>query len=151
MQFYIKDIMSENVVAIEENETIQTLVNILAKNDISAVPVVDRNGYISGVVSISDVVKNTSSLEFYRASFLNPLILKIDQSKSIFKLPVSSIMTNKLFSLPPNATVSEMAKIMYENKIHRLLVIENKKLIGIVSTFDLLKLIATSDDDFIVD
>lgn len=150
MQFYVKDIMSEDVISIHDNETIKQLVDVFAEAEVQGVPVVDDDGYVVGVVSATDVIKDTSSYEFYQASFIKPFLVKFSKDEDFMKNKVSTIMTARLFYISPEDTVAKMAKLMYENKIHRLLVIDNKKLVGIVSTFDLLKLIATSDEEFIV-
>ena len=68
-----------------------------------------------------------------------------------FSQPVSSIMSKDLYTIEPNESIAHMAKVMFDKKIHRLLVTEYNKLVGLVSTFDLLKLLATSDEEVIVE
>lgn len=150
MQFYVKDIMSTELITVKENTQIRDLIKIFVNNDISGIPILDYDGFLTGVVSATDVLKQESSHTFYNTLMAKNYELELLEDAKFFDQPVSSIMTEDLFTIEPDATVAQMAKIMYENKIHRLLVTEYDKLIGVVTTFDLLKLLATSDETVVV-
>jgi len=150
MQFYVKDIMSTDIISVRESDSIKTLIKVFADNRILGVPVLDDHGYISGVVSSVDILKNEKSHTFYHAPTINLFEPTVYEDAKFYEQPVSSIMTKDLYTISPDDTIAKMAKIMYDKKIHRLLVVEYDKLIGIVSTFDLLKLLATSDEEVIV-
>jgi CBS domain-containing protein len=150
MQFYVKDIMSTELVTVGENETIRELVKVFTDGNVLGVPVIDDDGYVVGVVSSTDVLKKESSHNFYYAPFMQNSESILFEDAKFFDEKVSSIMTKELFTILPDETVAKMAKEMYEKKIHRLLVTDYEKLIGIVSTFDALKLLATSDEEVIV-
>jgi CBS domain-containing protein len=150
MQFYVKDIMETNIYTVKENTQIRDVIKIFVTNDISGLPVVDYDGNITGVVSRTDVLKQESSHTFYYASMVKNYELELLEDARFFDQPVSSIMSRTLFTVEPEATVEKMAKIMYENKIHRLLVVEYNKLVGIATTFDILKLLATNDESQVI-
>lgn len=144
MQFYVKDIMSSDLITIDEKATIKELIDIFSKNDILGVPVL-KDDYVVGVVSASDVIKNERSLSFYESPRYEKKTFNFYDNTKFMNNPVSSIMSEKLYTTEPDDTIGKMAKIMYEKKVHRLLVIEYNKLVGIVSTFDLLKLLAEAE------
>jgi len=150
MQFYVKDIMSIDLVTVRNNAQIRDLIKIFVNNEVSGVPVIDSDGYLVGVVSSRDVLQEESSHSFYYAPLAYNHELKLLEDAKFFDQPVSGIMSADLYTVDPNATIAKMAKIMYEKKIHRLLVTEYNKLVGIVSTFDLLKLLATSDETIVL-
>jgi len=150
MQFYVKDIMTTDVVTIQEESSIRDLIKVFADNDILGVPVVDKNGYIVGVVSSIDILKNESSHSFYLDPFSKNFELGLYEDAKFFDKSVSTIMSKDIYSISPDESIARMAKIMFNRKIHRLLVTEYNKLVGIVSTFDVLKLLATSDEQVIV-
>lgn len=150
MQFYVKDIMSTNVITIKDDQTIRDLIKAFADKDILGAPVVDDEGFVIGVVSSIDILKNESSHTFYQAPFMKSFEAALFEDSKFFDKPVTSIMTNDLYTITPDATIARMSKIMYDKKVHRLLVTEYNKLIGIVSTFDLLKLLASSDEEIVV-
>ncbi len=150
MQFYVRDIMSTNIVTINNTSNIKDLVKLFADNGILGAPVVDDDGFIEGVVSSHDVIKNESSHTFYHTASVSSIEQSTYENATFFDQKVSTIMTRDLYTISPDDTIAKMAKMMYDKKIHRLLVVDYDKLIGIVSTFDLLKLLATSDEEMTV-
>jgi CBS domain-containing protein len=150
MQFYVKDIMSEELITISKDATIKELVDLFSEHGIMGVPVIDDEEFIIGVVSSSDVMKNESSHNFYQAPSIETLESMDYKTSNFLESKVSTIMTKDLYSISPEDTIAKMAKVMYDKKIHRLLVVDYNKLVGIVSTFDLLKLLATSDEEVII-
>lgn len=150
MQFYVKDIMSSDLVSINEDKTIRDLIKTFADKDILGVPVLDNEGYVVGVVSSIDILKNESSHSFYQDPFTKNFEHGLLEDVQFFNQPVSTIMSRDIYSISPDESIAKMAKIMYNRKIHRLLVTEYNKLVGIVSTFDLLKLLASSDEEIVV-
>ena len=150
MQFYVKDIMTTDLVTINENISIRDSIKIFSNNNLSGLPVLDQDGYLTGVVSSTDIIQHESSHAFYAMPYKKDIELELLEDSKFFDQPVSSIMTEDLFTIEPDSTIAEMARIMYEKRIHRLLVTEYDKLIGIVTTFDALKLLATSDEITVV-
>jgi len=146
MEFYVNDIMSEDVIAVKEYQPIRDLIRIFAQQNITGVPVIDKDEYIVGVVSASDVLKNENSHTFYVEPFLKNFRRNLFENAKFLDRPVSEIMTKDLFTIGPDETIHKMARIMYEKNIHRLLVTRNNRLLGIVTTFDLLKLLAAAED-----
>lgn len=150
MQFYIRDIMSTDLITVKENTQIRDLIKVFVNNKVSGIPVSDYDGHLKGVVSYTDVMKKESSHSFYSASVSEDMELDLMKDAKFFDQPVSLIMSKDLYTSKPDATVAKMSKIMYEKKIHRLLITEDNKLVGIVTTFDLLKLLASSDETIII-
>ncbi|MDD3014567.1 MAG: CBS domain-containing protein [Candidatus Gastranaerophilales bacterium] len=146
MQFYVKDIMSTDLVTVKENTTIRDLIKTFADKDILGVPVINDEGFVSGVVSSIDILKNESSHSFYHDPFMKNFEMNFLEDAKFFDRTVADIMSRDLYLISPDESIAKMARIMYDKKIHRLLVTEYSKLVGIVSTFDLLKLLASSDE-----
>jgi len=122
------------------------LIKTFSNYDVIGVPVIDADGVVVGVVSSSDVLKNESSHTFYYEPNMKNFEADLFEEAGFFDQQVKDIMSEDLFTIDPDAGIAKMAKIMYDKKIHRLLVTEYNKLVGIVTTFDLLKLLATSDE-----
>lgn len=150
MQFYVKDIMSTDLITVKENTQIRDVIKVFVNNEISGLPVLDYDGYLAGVISSTDVLKQESSHSFYCAHITKDFELNLMEDAKFFDQPVSSIMSRDLYTIEPDASIAKMAKIMYEKRIHRLLVAEYNKLVGVVTTFDLLKLLATSDESIVL-
>jgi CBS domain-containing protein len=65
-----------------------------------------------------------------------------DDEGPLDRLAVSDIMTPVSFSLPPSATVRELAEFLVRGRIHRAVVLEDGRLLGIVTTMDVLRAVA---------
>jgi acetoin utilization protein AcuB len=150
MQFYVKDIMTTNLVTVREDMTIRDLIKTFADKDILGLPVLDKDGYVVGVVSSIDILKNESSHTFYHDPFMKNFEMSVLEDAKFFNKPISTIMSKDLYTIGPDESIAHMAKEMYDKKIHRLLVTEYNKLVGLVSTFDLLKLLASSDEEVVI-
>lgn len=143
MQFYAKDIMTTELITVTPFMTCKQLEELIVSEKISGCPVVDDNGRMVGVISIHDVIESNYHNNFYlndRGMPYNNTVL----SQHHYDDLVSDHMNRVIYTATPDTTVQELAKIMHDNHIHRVIVTEpdSNKPLGIISTFDLLKLLA---------
>lgn len=118
MNVKVNDLMSESVVTAEPHQSIEHVRKMLQKNRISAVPVVDTRRHPVGIVSATD--------------------LSHDHKPGA---PISSIMTGKVYTVPRYDDVSIAARVMRNHGIHRVVVTHEQEVVGVLSAFDLLKLV----------
>jgi CBS domain-containing protein len=118
MKVKVHDLMSKNVVTAQPHQTVATIKQKMTKHKLNSIPVVSTAKEPIGVVSASDIV----------------VVEKAG-------LPVKHIMTERVYTVPAYDDVSVAARIMRNHKIHHLMVTDNQALIGIISSFDLLKLV----------
>lgn len=118
MNVKIHELMSASVVTAQPHQSVEHVRGILEKNSISAVPVVNHEGHAVGIVSSTDLAHNLKS-----------------------GLPISKIMTDKVLTIPQYDDVSAAARVMRNHKIHRVVVTHEQKIVGLLSAFDLLKLV----------
>jgi CBS domain-containing protein len=148
-----KDVMTRNLVTVQEDTTVRELVTLLAEHEISGAPVIAANGRLVGVVSASDVAQvgsdsagiatDRSSPGFYVRGWeeaINP-----DELRQLHVedagLTVGDIMTTTVATVTPDAPIAQVAATMVEGHIHRVLVAEKGRLVGLVSSMDLLKVL----------
>jgi len=115
----IRDIMEKDVITIENDKTAQDAAKIIAENDISFL-VVMNDGIPQGVLSESDFVRR----------------IAVEDKKSSQVL-VSEIMSYKFRSVGPTTTIEDAIQKMLNKNIRRLLVLDNEKLIGVITQTDL--------------
>ena len=101
-----------------EADTVKTASQNLHEKKIGSMPVLDKNNNIIGIISERDLSQFIYSERFN------------------INLPVTQIMTKKLVTCDLNTSVTELMKEMTEKKIRHILIIEDKKLLGIVSIGD---------------
>ena len=118
MNVKVKDIMSGSVITTEPHKSIDHVRGMMEKNKVSAVPVVNTDGEALGIVSSTDLVPELNGSS-----------------------AVSNLMTKKVYTVPKYDDVSIAARVMRNHQIHRVVVTHEKKVVGILSTFDLLKLV----------
>lgn len=118
MNVKVEELMTQSVIVIEWNKTIDQAHAMLTEHNIGALPVVNDEGEAVGFVSQSDILHDVVGSD-----------------------PVAAIMGEKVYTIEQSEDVSVAAKIMREHAIHRLIVTKDKKMVGIISAVDLLVLI----------
>ena len=107
-----------NCFTLTESDTVKTASQNLHEKKIGSMPILDKNNHVIGIVSERDL-----SQFIYTERFnLN--------------LPVTKIMTKNLVTCDLNTSVTELMNEMTENKIRHILIMDDKKLLGIVSIGD---------------
>jgi CBS domain-containing protein len=128
----VAELMQTNLKTIDSHATIAELVLSLADAHVSGMPVVDANGRVIGVVSASDVL--TAEAEADSQGERRALL---DQTA------VSEIMTPRPFTVAPDDDVREAARQMLYADVHRLFVAEDDRVVGVISTTDIVRAVAT--------
>ena len=118
MTVKISDLMAKRVLTAAPHHTVGHLRGIMERNRIHAVPVIGTNEEPLGIVTTTDLARKVK-----------------DES------PVSRIMSKEVTVVPAYNDASTAARIMRRRKIHHVVVTHEKKVIGIISSFDLLKLV----------
>ena len=114
----IRDVMTPNPRTIAPTDSIQNAARIMRDEDTGVVPVVD-NGRPVGLVTDRDIV------------------VRAVAEDGQLNRPVSDIVTTGVVSATPDMSTREAAELMSEHQIRRLPVVENERLVGIVSLGDL--------------
>jgi CBS domain-containing protein len=149
-QLTAKDVMTRNVITIQDDAPLSELVSLLSEHMITGVPVVDASGLLVGVVSATDVARSsarrTSNVrrevppEFYvggedlYGDELHSYVVEEENDQL-----VRDFMTPVIFSVSEEASFAEMADTMIGGRVHRLIVSDGTSVVGIVTTLDLLK------------
>jgi CBS domain-containing protein len=136
--------MTKDIFAVAPDTSLETAARMLASKEITGAPVVDDEGETVGVISLVDLVDpdNQASDEpgystFYRIS--DGWAMTKGEPKTPRPGRVSDVMTPATLTTTEDTTVLEATKLMLEYRVHRLLVENDGRLTGIVSTMDLLR------------
>lgn len=116
----LREIMTSNVVTINETQSVQEAAALMSQHNIGSVPVVNNNGQMVGIVTDRDITLRTTA-----------------QGESA-QTPVSQVMTaQKIVQGTPDMDVHEAANLMAQQQIRRLPVVENGQVTGMVALGDL--------------
>jgi CBS domain-containing protein len=118
MNLKITDIMVEAVISAKADDTIEHVRELMERNRIHAVPIAGEDGAAIGIVTSADLVAGVKA-----------------------GTHVGEIMTNRVYTVPAYNDVHVAARVMRNHQIHHVVVTHEKEIIGIVSSFDLLKLV----------
>jgi len=118
MNVKVADLMHEQVVTAQPHQTLDHVRGVLERNGISALPIVDTDEQPVGIVSSTDLLASHPG-----------------------GTPVSKIMTEKVYTVPKYDDVSVAARVMRNHKVHRVVVTHEQKVVGMISAYDLLKLV----------
>ncbi len=152
----VHDIMETDVVTVRPDLPIKNLIEVLEENEITGAPVVDSEENVVGVVSSTDVMRLAAEEEeeeesgaragsseeaeetgyFYAGGsggFLPALPAGLPKTR-IGTRPVRDAMTRATFSVRPDASLSEAARFLHQAGIHRALVFDGSRLLGLVTT-----------------
>ena len=116
----VSTIMSTDLVTLGPNDTLEKVRQLFSEKRIHHLPVVE-DGNLVGLVTTYDLFKMGKSANEYA------------------DIKVSEIMTKKLARLEPSSKVGTAAEIFLENLFHALPIVDGDKLVGIVTTFDILR------------
>ncbi|MFH1834374.1 MAG: CBS domain-containing protein [bacterium] len=145
----VREIMQVEVVSVGTDTTVRELAELLAKHKISGVPVVDGQDRVLGMVSEADVIVQDADLHFpYYIPLLDSVIYlqgfgKFEERfRKAFGSKVTQIMSDEVIAISPDASVREAATLMADRNVNRLPVVEEGKLVGIVTRGDIVQAIA---------
>ena len=158
-----RDIMKRNVFKLEPSSTIEDAVTAFTELHISGAPVVDRNGRLVGMLSAFDIARPENVRQGTdrpaRAEYaLDRTYSEDDGNDDIYDeilfskdgyspevLPTGTVedfMTPEVITIRPTTQLREVCQLMLKEHIHRVPVIEDDKLVGIISTLDVVRCIA---------
>jgi len=151
--FTAKDIMSKPAVSVTEDHTLKEVLEILAEQRFSGMPVVNAEGKVVGVISDTDIIRYSQQLSVVPLSNLSGWIspyAEISDLASLkkgfellHKTKVSEVMTKKVYSVVEDTSTSDIAQLMSRRNINRIPITDSSgKLVGIVTRADLVQCMA---------
>jgi len=150
----VSDVMRSELLAVEAGWSLDQLADFLVDKGISGAPVTAADGQLIGVVSLTDIVRqsrvpdDTTDRDDTHDVYLYDLERRMDRDE-LRELHVQfetvtqvlDIMTPMIFSVSEDTSVQEVAETMLKGRIHRVFVTRDSKLIGIVTALDMLQVI----------
>lgn len=131
----IRDIMTNLVVTVSPELSLESLTDLFVDRGISGAPVIDDDRKAIGVVTKTDILRALQENEGFEEGNAN-----------VAELTVHDVMTPISMSLPEHATIGRAAALMSYEGIHRLPVLDNhERVIGLLSSVDVLRWIAKTD------
>ena len=140
------DVMTSEVITVDENATVPEAAKLLAEYGISAVPVVDKGNRVIGMVSEGDLLHRAETGTERRRSWWPEMVSSTNELAGEYikshSGKVKDIMTRGVLSVTEETAVADIAVLLETNRIKRVPVLRDGKLVGIVSRANLVRALA---------
>ncbi|MFH0874826.1 MAG: CBS domain-containing protein [archaeon] len=120
----ISDWATKNVITLNKEDTIHKAIMLMDKHDIGVIPVVEENVPV-GIITERDILRRV-------------VVKEIDAKHT----PVAKVMTKNPICIDADTSLLEVARLMSKNNFRRLLVIKDKKLAGIITEKDVIRMMS---------
>ena len=144
-----RDLMTTNVITVKNDMPIKQIMKIMADHKIEALPVIDKNDYLVGIITDGDLMFRFS--KFYPPLFEqilqdaihveNPMAMR-DEVNKMLGNTAGDIMTKRVVSVTEDMTLEDISSILVTRKVKRLPVVKDKKVIGIITRKDIISVLS---------
>jgi len=117
----VQEIMVEKVVSILGDASVKDAVDLMNQHDIGCL-VVEKNGEVEGIITERDILKRV-----------------VSESKNAERVKVSEAMSKPLIVGGPTMFIEDAARLMFKKNIKKLPIMENEKIVGIITLLDIAK------------
>ncbi|ARM85223.1 MULTISPECIES: CBS domain-containing protein [Marinobacter] len=148
------EIMTPSIKAVPQSWTMDRLARFLTDNEITGSPVTDETGEIVGIATLKDITefrwnasRSESDARMTPEEEHEARRLRMAIFEEMGKVPVEvrDIMTPIVLSVDEQTPVRDIADIMMREHLHRIFITKDEKITGIVTTYDMLKLISDQE------
>ncbi len=136
----VKEVMVTDVISCQRDWKMPEAIRLLAQHGLHGVPVVDDQGRLMGTLSELDIIHRAFPDYVHSDSALFQGLSRADVLKlrNLDTLTVSSFMTKTVCTVEPEDNLLKAAQLMVERRLNRLPVVEDNKVVGILSRHDVL-------------
>jgi len=124
MTLTASDVMIKDVITVRESTPLKEVARLFGERKITGAPVINDQGKLVGVISETDIIRKTTSIGAWSPSL------------------AGQIMTKPVVTVAPTDTLQRVCELMYNRRIHRVVVAEESTIVGIITTMDILRSIA---------
>ena len=145
-----RDIMTTSVISVPQDGTVEDAVRLMLDHHISALPVLDDQGRLKGLLSEGDLMRRVRDTESPRRSWwLEIFGGTSNTARDFVKLKsnrVEDVMTRDVVSVEEDTTVARIARLLEKHRIKRVPVLRSGQVVGIVSRANLLHALSALRD-----
>jgi CBS domain-containing protein len=143
------DIMTTDVVTVNPDTPVYQIARLMSAHDISGVPVVDDRNRVLGVVTELDMIVRNTRFKVPNFIMILDSIIYLETPKHfeerlqhMLGVTAREIMSAPAVTIAPDATIEALAELMVGRRMNPLPVVQDERLIGIISRSDIIRLMA---------
>lgn len=126
MTLHASNVMVKDVITVMDTTPLKDVARMFVEKKITGAPVINGEGELVGVISETDIIRKTNNIGAWSPS------------------TAGQIMTKPAVTVAPDETLQRVCEMMYNRRIHRVVVAEGTQIKGILTTMDILRAIATN-------
>ncbi len=127
---HVRDLMTTDVVAVGPTTSTRDAARMMFRYRVSGLPVVDPDDHVLGIITEGDFLE----MELKR------------QDEGVLAPEVKDVMSHSVLSVSPDLEIMDAARFMHEHSVKRVLVVEEGRMVGIISRFDIVAAFTRPDD-----
>lgn len=127
---HVRDLMTTDVVAVGPGTSTRDAARMMFRYRVSGLPVVDPDDHVLGIITEGDFLE----MELKR------------QDEGVMAPEVKDVMSHSVLSVSPDLEIMDAARFMHEHSVKRVLVVEDSRMVGIISRFDIVAAFTRPDD-----
>jgi CBS domain-containing protein len=143
----VAEIMERDPVSVGRDDSVEAVIRTLREHELPGVPVVDGAGALVGIVTENDLILRDEEADLHLPHHLDIMggVIYLESMKHFeervkkaFASTAEDMMTAKPITVTPDASVEDAAQLIAEHKHNRLPVVEDGRLVGVVTRLDVL-------------
>ena len=143
----VADIMERDPVAVGRDDDVESVIRVLREHELPGVPVVDGSGKLVGIITENDLILRDEQADLHLPHHLDIMggVIYLESMKHFeerikkaFASKAEDMMTANPTTVTPDAPVDEAAELIAEHKHNRLPVVDDGRLVGVVTRLDVL-------------
>jgi CBS domain-containing protein len=142
----VRQLMTEKVFSVKPDAALREAASVLVEHGVSGIPVVTSDGEVIGVLSEADIVMKASG-ETGRGGFLTWLFEPDVDAEKVTAQTVREAMSSPAITIAPNRPVHEAARLMIDSSVNRLPVVDDGRLVGILTRADIVRAFTRPDSE----
>lgn len=140
------DIMTKDVHTVHQDMEIKALAKLFVEHKVNAMPVVDDDGMLSGMVTQTDLVEQDKPLHIPTVISLFDWVIYLESPKKfseevrkVTARQVGEICSKDVVTCTPDTAVAAVASLMVDNKVHLVPVVDEGRMVGVVARLDIIR------------
>lgn len=149
----VGDIMTTEVIKVQPETKVSEVARLMAEHHISGLPVVDENDHVLGVVTEVDMMVRNRRFKLPAFVMILDMIIYLEtpghyqeRLEHMLGTTAREIMSEPPVTTTPDATIEDLTELMVNRRRNPIPVVENKRLVGIVSRTDIIRLMVREFD-----
>jgi CBS domain-containing protein len=146
---HVGDIMTTEVVKVHPDTRVDHIARLMSDHGISGLPVVDENDRVLGVITELDMIVRNTRFKVPNFIMILDSIIYLEtpqhfreRLEHMLGVTAKDIMSKPAVTIAPDATIEELAGLMVDRRKNPIPVVENERLVGIISRSDIIRLMA---------